>query len=93
MEADDREFMRELLLRHQTATDLMFRRFDAGTEEIRVRTDAFRAKMDADVDALARRIDGGTEALREHTREFVAESRAQREALFRILDRPDGAGA
>jgi hypothetical protein len=35
MDADDRAFMRELLLRHEKATDAMIRRLDEGTERLR----------------------------------------------------------
>ena len=35
MDADDRVFMRELLLRHEKATDAMIRRLDEGTERLR----------------------------------------------------------
>jgi hypothetical protein len=93
MDPDDREFMRELLLRHEKATDSMIRRLDAGTDEMRTRTDL-----------LVRRIDAGTKRLNELTeqfvvqmeasrREFVDETRAQRAALFRILDRLDEGGS
>jgi hypothetical protein len=82
MEPEDREFMRELLLRHEKATDAMIARLDRGTEEIRVRTEEIRAGMYSHADAM-----------RAHTREFVAEMRAQRQALFHILDRLEGNGA
>jgi hypothetical protein len=82
VDADDRVFMRELLRRHEKASDAMLagfretlRRFDAETERVREHT----------------------REMREDHREFVAELRAQRQALFRILDRldegPAGAGA
>ena len=74
--------MRQLLLRHERATDAMIKRLDDGSEEIRART----------VEILAR-TDANTEAIRAHTREFVAEMRAQRQALFRVLDRLDDGGA
>jgi hypothetical protein len=82
MEPEYREFMRELVLRHEKATDAMIARLDAGTEEIRIR-----------IDQLKRTGDAQAEALRAHTREFVAEMRAQRQALFRVLDRLDGRSA
>jgi DNA anti-recombination protein RmuC len=82
MEPEDREFMRELLLRHEKATDAMIARLNRASEEsrrraeeIRVRTEEFRDDM------------------RAHRREFVEEMRAQRQALFRVLDRLDGQGA
>jgi phage shock protein A len=82
MDADDREFMRELLRRHEKSSDAMIagfkrvlRRFDAETERVRKHT----------------------RQMEEDHREFVAELRAQRAALFRVLDRldegPAGAGA
>jgi hypothetical protein len=82
MEPEDREFMRELLLRHEKATDAMIKRLnDAGAAD--------RARA---AEILAR-TKASTEAIRAHTREFVAEIRAQRQALFRVLDRLDGQGA
>jgi len=100
MDPEDREFMRELLLRHEKATDAMIRRLDDGTARIRVetariredtagiraRTEEFIREMRKDHDAFIRRVDEGT-------REFVAEMRAQRQALFAILDRLEGGGA
>ena len=82
MGADDRVFMRELLRRHEKASeamiagfDQMLRRFDAETQLLRRHT----RQMEAD------------------HREFIEELRAQRAAAFRILDRldegPAGAGA
>ncbi len=82
MDPDDREFMRELLLRHEKATDAMIDGLKQATEESRVRTAEIRAGMYSHADAM-----------RAHTREFVAEMRAQRQALFHILDRLDGNGA
>jgi hypothetical protein len=82
MEPEDREFMRQLLLRHEKATDAMIARLDKGTEEIRIR-----------IEQLKRQGDRHTDALEAHTREFVAEMQAQRQALFRVLDRLDGQGA
>ena len=82
MEPEDREFMRQLLLRHEKATDAMIARLDKGTEEIRIRIEELKRTGNAQADAL-----------RAHTREFVAEMHAQRQALFRVLDRLDGKGA
>jgi hypothetical protein len=89
VDADDRVFMRELLRRHEKASEAMFagfeqmlRRFDAETERVREHTREMREHR---------------REMREDHREFVAELRAQRQALFRILDRldegPAGAGA
>jgi hypothetical protein len=89
MEAEDREFMRELLLRHEKATDAMITRLDKGTEEIRLGTEEIRLR----IEQIKRTGDAQAEALRAHTREFVAEMRAQRQALFRVLDRLDGRSA
>jgi hypothetical protein len=36
VDPDDREFMRELSLRHERATEAMIRRLDRGTEEMRL---------------------------------------------------------
>ena len=80
MEPEDREFMRQLLLRHEKATDAIIAKLEANTEDSQRRTDA-----------IVRRTETLTEALLAHTREFVAEMQAQRQALFRILDRlPEG---
>jgi hypothetical protein len=82
MEPEDREFMRQLLLRHEKATDAMIKRLnDAGAAD--------RARA---AEILAR-TKANTEAIRAHTREFVAEMQAQRQALFRVLDRLDGKSA
>ena len=92
--------MRELLLRHEKATDAMIARLDEGTARmavrtaeirretagIRARTEEFIREMREDHDAFIKRVDEGT-------REFVAEMRAQRQALVRILDRLDSGGA
>jgi hypothetical protein len=89
MDADDREFMRELLRRHEKASDAMLagfretlRRFGEETELIREHTRELREHR---------------REMREDHREFVVELRAQRQALSRILDRldegPAGAGA
>lgn len=82
MDPDDREFMRELLLRHEKASDAMIARLNQATEESRLRTEEIRAGMYELRDSI-----------RAHTREFVAEMQAQRQALFRVLDRLDGQGA
>jgi hypothetical protein len=82
MEPDDREFMRQLLLRHEKATDAMIARLDKGTEEIRIR-----------IEQLKRTGDAQAEAMRAHTREFVAEMQAQRRVLFLVLDHLDGRSA
>ena len=89
MDAEDRTFMRELLRRHEKATDAMIRRSDAMIE----RSDAALRRSDTYFEAMIRRFDEGTDRLREHGRqmeedhrEFVTEMRAQRAALFRILD-------
>jgi hypothetical protein len=79
MDPDDREFMRQLLLRHEKATDEMIARLRRESEESRARTAEILARTKVN-----------TEAIRAHTREFVAEMRAQRQALFRMLDRLDG---
>jgi hypothetical protein len=82
VDPDDREFMRQLLLRHEKATDAMIRRLDENTR----RLDENTRQMREDHALFVRRVEKGT-------REFVAEMRAQRAALFRILDRLDGGGA
>jgi hypothetical protein len=82
MDPEDREFMRQLLLRHEKATDAMIARLDRGTEEIRIRIDQLKQTGDAQA-----------EALRAHTREFVAEMQAQRRVLFLVLDHLDGRSA
>jgi methyl-accepting chemotaxis protein len=96
MDPDDREFMRQLLLRHEKATDAMIARLDKGTEESARRTEEIRARTE-EIRARTEEIRAGmydlSDAIRAHTREFVAEMRAQRDALFRVLDRLDGQGA
>jgi hypothetical protein len=82
MDPDDREFMRELLLRHEKASDAMVARLNQATDESRLRTEQIRAGM-YDL----------SDQIRAHTREFVAEMQAQRQALFRMIDRLDGQGA
>ena len=93
MDPEDREFMRELLRRHEKSSDAMIARLEEGTERIRQETAAIRRQTDEgiremreDHAAFIRRVDQGT-------REFVAEMRAQRQALFRFLDRLDSGGA
>jgi hypothetical protein len=96
MDPDDREFMRQLLLRHEKATDAMIARLDEGTERIRVETQQVRRgteEIRLRIEQIKRSGDAHTEALRAHTREFVAEMHAQRQALFRVLDRLDSQGA
>jgi hypothetical protein len=104
MEPEDRDFMRELLLRHEKATDAMIRRIDAGTDALVRRydagTDRLVRRLDAQTDAFVRRLDAQTEVLRKlsadidtHRREFVEEMRAQRAALSRVLDRLDEGGS
>jgi hypothetical protein len=86
MDADDREFMRELLHRHEKSTGAMIRRADAGFEQM-------LRRFDAETDLLREH----TRKMAEDHREFIEELRAQRTAAFRILDRldegPAGAGA
>jgi hypothetical protein len=77
----NRAFMRELLLRHEKATDTMITRLREDTRELREHRKEFRQYRDE-----------WREAVREERREFVAEMRAQREALFRMLDKLDGGG-
>ena len=93
MEPEDREFMRELLLRHEKATDAMIAKLERSTEESRRRTEAIVRRIDAASEEIRGRTDANTEAIRAHTREFVAEMQAQRQALFRVLDRLDGGAA
>jgi hypothetical protein len=100
MDPEDREFMRELLLRHEKAMDAMIARLDKGTAEIAARI----AQIRRETAAIRRETDEGIREMREDhalfvrrvdegTREFVAEMRAQRQALFRILERLDSGGA
>ena len=79
MEPDDREFVRQLLMRHEKATDAMIKRLDEDTERIR-----------AEIREIRARTVENTKAMRAHTRKFVAEMRAQRQALLHVLDRLDG---
>jgi hypothetical protein len=89
MEPDDREFMRQLLLRHEKATDAMIASLNSGSEESRVRTERIRA----DIEQIRARTYELIEDMRAHRREFVEEMRFQRQALFRVLDRLDAKGA
>jgi hypothetical protein len=89
MVPEDREFMRELLLRHEKSTDAMIARLNRESEESRVRTERIRA----DIAKIRARTDELIADMRAQRREFVDEMRAQREALFRVLDRLDGQGA
>jgi hypothetical protein len=80
MDADDREFMRELLRRHEKSSDAML----AGFQEM-------LRRFDANTDLLREH----TRKMADDHREFIEELRAQRAAAFRILDRlgEGGAGA
>jgi hypothetical protein len=89
MEPEDREFMRQLLLRHEQATDAMVARLNRESEESRVRTERIRA----DIAEIRARTEQFVKEMTAHRREFVDEMRAQRQALFRVLDRLDGQGA
>jgi hypothetical protein len=89
MDPEDREFMRQLLLRHEKATDAMIERLNKASAESVRRAEESRRRSE---EIRARTIEN-TKAMRAHTREFVAEMRAQRQALFRVLDRLDGQGA
>ena len=89
MDPDDREFMRQLLLRHEKATDAMIARLDKGTEESGKRIEEIRIR----IEELKRTGSAQADALRAHTREFVAEMQAQRQALFRVIARLDGKSA
>jgi hypothetical protein len=89
MDPEGREFMRQLLLRHEKATDAMIARLNKESEESRVRTERIRA----DIKEIRARTDAFVAEMAAHRREFVEEMRAQRQALFRVLDRLDGQGA
>jgi hypothetical protein len=82
MDPDDREFMRQLLLRHERATDAMIARVKADTEESRRRAEEIRLRT---VEAIRE--------IRAHRREFAEEMQAHRQALFHLLDRLGGQGA
>jgi hypothetical protein len=88
MDPGDREFMRQLLLRHEKATDAMIARLDEGTATLRAETQEIMARTEQ----IKRQGDKQTDGLEAHTREFVAEMRAQRQALFRLLYRLDAKG-
>jgi hypothetical protein len=89
MDPADREFMRQLLLRHEKATDAMIEGLNQATEESRKRTEEIGIR----IEELKRTGNAQADALRAHTREFVAEMQAQRQALFKVLDRLDAKGA
>jgi Serine acetyltransferase, N-terminal len=93
MEPEDREFMRELLLRHEKATDAMIARLDKESEESRVRSERIRAEIKEIRTRTDEWVAEMRAEMRAHRREFVDEMRAQRQALFRVLDRLDGQGA
>jgi hypothetical protein len=78
VDADDRTFMRELVLRHEKSTEAMIRRLDRVTDRLDAQTVVLH-RLASDMDT--------------HRREFVEGMRAQRQALFRIIDRLDGGGA
>jgi hypothetical protein len=78
MDPDDREFMRQLLRRHEKETGAMIAGLNANIQEMK---------------ALTRRFDAHSRKMDEDHREFIAEFRAQRGALFRILDRLDEGGS
>jgi hypothetical protein len=96
MDANDRKFMRQLLRRHEKATDAMIARFN----EMTARFSAMTARFEENTRRFAAHTDlfaAHTEAMRRDHREFWDEQRAQRQALLRMLDRldrgPEGAGA
>jgi archaellum component FlaC len=93
MDPDDREFMRQLLLWHEKATEAMIRRLDEGTARSRIETQRIRVEIEqirARTEEIKRGVNELADAMRAHTREFVAEMQAQQQALFRVLDRLDG---
>jgi hypothetical protein len=57
MDPDDREFMRELLLRHEKATNSMIKRLDTNTEALRTHTREFVAQMRTERQAFLRRLE------------------------------------
>jgi len=91
-------FMRELLLRHEKATDAMIERLQEGTRELREHRAEFRAHSEefrAHKEEFREHREESREQraeFRDWWRESVAEMRAQREALFRMLDKLDGGG-
>lgn len=89
MEPDDREFMRQLLRRHEKATDAMIARFNVMTARFEENTRRFAAHTDRFA-AHTDRFEAHTAEMRRDHREFWDEQRAGRQALLRILDRLDG---
>jgi hypothetical protein len=89
MEPEDREFMRQLVLRHEKATDAMIARLDKAGEESRGRAEESRRRAEE----IRTRTEEFRDDMRAHRREFVEEMQAQRQALFRIFDRLDGRSA
>jgi hypothetical protein len=79
VDPEDREFMRELLLRHEKATDAMIRRLDENTRQMRL-----------DHAAFVRRVDEGT---REFVAEMRAQRQALFRILDRLDDGGATAGA
>jgi hypothetical protein len=57
MEPEDREFMRELLLRHEKATNSTIKRLDTNTEALRAHTREFVAQMRKERQAFLRRLE------------------------------------
>jgi hypothetical protein len=89
MDPDDREFMRQLLLRHEKATDAMIARLKADTEESRRRAEESRRRAE---EIRLRTVEAIRE-IRAHRRDFAAEMQAHRQTLFHLLDRLGGQGA
>ena len=89
MDPDDRTFVRELLRRHEKATDAMIADMRAHTADMRAHTAKILRRFDEGTDALRRH----TERMDENHRQNIEEFKAQRQALFRILDRLDGGAA
>ena len=71
--------MRQLLVRHEKATDAMIARLNRASEESRRWAEESRARTDQLIKDMSA-----------HRHEFVAEMQAQRQALFVVLDRLDG---
>lgn len=84
-----REFLRELLLRHERVTDAMIRQLAENTRSIEATT----RSIEANTRSVEEQRVAFAEQLREQRREFADEMRAQRAALFRMLDRLEGGGA
>jgi hypothetical protein len=84
MDPDDREFMRELLLRHEKASNAMLARFEENTRE--------HDRMLRDHDRMFEEHD---RMFREHV-EFMDEQFAHRKAIWKVFDLlyggPEGAG-